>query len=269
MEILKRKGFVQKIIITLIVLIMFNFIVPNYAMASFGWGWGGGSLAGPICEFVCWVGDSIIGFLQHRFLPNSPEIVTKKIPIDFMYNSISNEMIKLALKKDEPGITDEEKDSIDKQIDELRKLSDEIVKEKEEHQKLVEQNSYSTEAALEGDIDTIVNKKFYEQDIINIFYGPLTIFSNLVPALDVNFINPELSYGGVEDINYGVSPDGTAIYVESYVMKEPEAEQQYAGNIAKSLQREIASWYNALRNLAIVFLLSVLIYIAIRIILSS
>ena len=106
-----------------------------------------------------------------------------------------------------------------------------------------------------------------EQSVANIFYGPLTIFSNLVPALDVNFINPELSYGGVKDINYGQSFGH--IYVKSYVMNENKKDPQDAGNIAKSLQREIASWYNALRNLAIVLLLSVLIYIAIRIILSS
>ena len=286
MEILKRKGFVQKIIITLIVLIMFNFVVPNYAMAAdqFGWGWGGGSLVSPICEFVCWVGDSIIGFLQNRFLPNSPSIVTTAHPIDLIIQSLEDEENYIQNSIDsQSGLSENERLELEREKAEATYEKLKYQEIKEEYNDLYNgryrwwifeapetQGAHDYRQNLRRELldkyglDSVILE---EQSVANIFYGPLTIFSNLVPALDINFINPELSYGGVKNINYGQSLGH--IYVKSYVMNENKKDPQDAGNIAKSLQREIASWYNALRNLAIVFLLSVLIYIAIRIILSS
>ena len=68
-------------------------------------------------------------------------------------------------------------------------------------------------------------------------YSPEKIFSNQVPALDANFIDP----------------------------KFPGNEK----SVAAQLHQTIASWYNALRNLVIVGLLSILLYVGIRIILTS
>ena len=65
-------------------------------------------------------------------------------------------------------------------------------------------------------------------------YSPEQIFANNVPGLDVNFINPNK-------------------YTSS------------KGSIAADLQPTIAGWYVALRNLAVVGLLSVLVYVGIRI----
>ena len=65
-------------------------------------------------------------------------------------------------------------------------------------------------------------------------YSPEQIFSGNVSGLDINFINPNFKDGSAAD-----------------------------------LQGTIASWYVALRNLAIVGLLCVLVYVGIRIMLSS
>ncbi len=73
-------------------------------------------------------------------------------------------------------------------------------------------------------------------------YTPEEIFSNKVPYLDINFITPKWNKLNSE---YGV--DGTAA----------------------RLQNTISGWYVALRNLSIVGLLCVLVYVGIRIILSS
>ena len=71
------------------------------------------------------------------------------------------------------------------------------------------------------------------------FVTPEKIFANEVPLLDINIINPN-SYGGIKE-----------------------------DSIVYHLQDTVSSWYKSLRNLAIVGLLSVLMYIAIRIIVSS
>lgn len=72
-------------------------------------------------------------------------------------------------------------------------------------------------------------------------YTPEAIFGNQVPALDINFINP----------------------------KDWEDDNMNNKSIASALHDTIASWYVALRNLAIVILLSVLLYVGIRMVISS
>lgn len=72
-------------------------------------------------------------------------------------------------------------------------------------------------------------------------YTPEAIFGNKVPALDVNFINP----------------------------KQWNDQDMDDHSITQALHSTIANWYIALRNLAIVALLSVLLYVGIRIVISS
>ena len=72
-------------------------------------------------------------------------------------------------------------------------------------------------------------------------YTPEAIFGNDVPALDVNFINPK-DWGDTEKNEH---------------------------SITQTLHDTIASWYIALRNLALVILLSVLLYVGIRMVISS
>ena len=72
-------------------------------------------------------------------------------------------------------------------------------------------------------------------------YSPDMIFSNQVPALDANFISP---------------------------MKWDNNEQNNK-SIALQLQETISAWYRSLRNLVVVCLLAVLLYVAIRIIVTS
>ena len=78
--------------------------------------------------------------------------------------------------------------------------------------------------------------------IPNMLYCPENIFSNKIPALDVNFIHPNTYYG----------VDGQE--VDSY---------------AKKLSSTIASWYKAFRNIAVVGLLCVLVYLGIRILIET
>lgn len=89
--------------------------------------------------------------------------------------------------------------------------------------------------------DEFIDATFFGLNAINvpkITYTPEAIFSNQVPALDVNFINPSVK-GNDER------------------------------NVAVQLQPVIASWYVAIRTMSIVGLLSVLVYLGIRMLLSS
>lgn len=82
----------------------------------------------------------------------------------------------------------------------------------------------------------------------NMLFSPENIFANNIAALDVNFLHPN-QYTSV------IEGDDKA-----------DAASQSA---AEDLREVISSWYISFRNIAIVGLLSVLIYLGIRIILSS
>lgn len=107
---------------------------------------------------------------------------------------------------------------------------------------------YETQAKSSASIDTdeFIDAVFFGLNKVNvpvITYTPEAIFSNQVPALDVNFINPSIKTGN------------------------DETDQKM--NIAMKLRPTIASWYVALRSIAVVGLLSVLVYLGIRMLLTS
>ena len=108
----------------------------------------------------------------------------------------------------------------------------------------------------EGTIDT--SELFTWSDdyqIPNFMYSPESIFSNNIAALDVNFLHPN-SYNAV--ISNGKKEDTD---------KAEDAAKSGAGE--NGLQKIISNWYISFRNIAIVGLLSVLVYLGIRIVLSS
>ena len=81
---------------------------------------------------------------------------------------------------------------------------------------------------------------------------PESIFTNSIPFLDINIINPQ----GKEYQSYGFNDKG-------------KIKDNTETSVVKTLQPTISSWYKALRDLALVAMLSILVYIGIRIIISS
>ena len=101
-------------------------------------------------------------------------------------------------------------------------------------------NEEKLDGGLWGDED--------DWQIPNILYSPEAIFSNRIAALDVNFLSPN-RYSSVQEGS--TSAD--------------EASQ----SSAQFLQSTIANWYVGFRNIAVVALLVVLVYIGIKIMLGS
>jgi len=93
-----------------------------------------------------------------------------------------------------------------------------------------------------------------EWKIPNTLYCPENIFANNIAALDVNFIHPN-QYTAVEYDETG-----------STATEKAAKTQQSA---ASTLNSTISSWYKAFRNISIVGLLSVLVYLGIRLLLSA
>lgn len=110
--------------------------------------------------------------------------------------------------------------------------------------KLDQTNSKDNEERIDGGL-------WDEEDewqVPNLLYSPEAIFSNNIAALDVNFLRPN---------KYSTVQDGT------------EKAQELSKSAAETLQETIGVWYVAFRNIAIVALLTVLVYLGIRILISS
>lgn len=97
---------------------------------------------------------------------------------------------------------------------------------------------------------------FSDWKVPNIMYCPENIFANRIAALDVNFIHPH-EYTPVEYLDDEAS--------ETTGSRSDEG----AVSSASVLSQTIASWYKSFRNIAIVGLLIVLVYLGIRILISS
>lgn len=183
MKVFTKKNVTQKIVITLVILILTTFSIPKPVQADWG-----GKIAGPFFGLVVAILDGAQHMLEWSMLG---------ITAPFMYNEGDSE---------------------------------------------IPHESANTQVDVENKLDGT----FYGIDAVNIpviQYTPEEIFSNRVPALDINFINPSVKTG--------------------------DSNTDEERNVAIKLQPIIASWYNAIRMLSLVGLLSVLVYIGIRILLTS
>ena len=95
-----------------------------------------------------------------------------------------------------------------------------------------------TQKPIETIKESELDKSYY---IPTLKYTPDKIFANKIPALDINFINP----------------------------KEWETTEEQERSVAIQLHEVVAGWYVSLKNLSIVGLMLILVYLGIRIVISS
>lgn len=109
-------------------------------------------------------------------------------------------------------------------------------------------------------------------------YSPEKIFSGAIPAFDVNFIDPKDWSETLTDTEKQEIKDAQEVIDNEDSTDEEKAEAEETikkteaknnKSIAMILHDTIAKWYVALRNLAIVGMLIILLYVGIRIIVSS
>lgn len=202
MKKIMSKNLTQKIIIAIVMVLSFNFVAPNFSQASFG-----GTLFGPLIDVFTSFLDGVMALIQ--------VCVDSNENINFKIMSFTAFMIE----------------------------SDDFDGNQKKYGMDVDSASGKNISNLEIDAKDLDHGWFgmgtYTIPIIQ--YGPDKIFSNEVPALDANFINP----------------------------KDWNDDDKNDKSIASQLQATISSWYNALRNLVIVGLLSILVYVGIRMMITS
>lgn len=115
-----------------------------------------------------------------------------------------------------------------------------------------ESKAGTTREVSSDDLDGIL---WTDWKIPNFLYCPENIFANKIAMLDVDFIRPH-KFTGVE---VGASSDSDS---EKKAVSAASSDRY-------GIRDTIGSWYKAFRNIAVVGLLTVLVYLGIRIVISS
>ena len=243
MKIFMKKNIFKNIVIVLLAFIVFGFVFAKPVEAGAAT-WAAGKLFGPIMDFLVGIGDVLIGFLQETVLGYGKTIIVIDRGAGF-WAEFWGVLAFLAV------------------------VAIAII--------ATVATGGAAGAALVGAIATAIASSLGSAVIVggavyifaksmlpdsfylpNIMISPQEIFTNQVAMLDVNFINPH---------------DNSDFAIPTMINTRDE-EGKINGNnevnsIATDLREVIASWYTSLRNITLVGLMIVLLYVGIRILLSS
>lgn len=214
-----------------IIILILIVLLSNFIVPTYSSASFGGVLMGPIIDFIAGIGDAVLSALQFFMYDGNVTVGNTVGGAVSGALTIVNPFDSFLLMR-----------SSDKFEETLKKYDMDTTEEGE-----IEISADEFDKGWLGWLPGSFADKDYGVPIIK--YTPEKIFANQVPALDVNFINPK---------------DWT-----DQATNEDNAEAMNEKSITRQLHSTIANWYIALRNLAIVALLSVLLYVGIRILISS
>ena len=255
----------NKIIITIIVIIMLcNFVMPNYSYAETDTK-GGGKLLNYIAEFLCFVPDAVLNLFQRFFV--STDTINENGEYKILYSPgiifaggiPAFDIDFINAPKDNKGGLLEEKFFRGK-IGEWEKLS-------------VSGNTESDHKRKFETAKTTSDYKFTTGKITeSVDIGDPWAYTESLKTYNAYYIINEEDE--VIDVCCEIVKETSAVpsyYSAQFKLSDLESEGYYKYYLSSAtiLQGIIASWYKALRRIALVGLLSVLVYIGIRIVLSS
>ncbi|MBQ9658740.1 MAG: hypothetical protein IJV31_08240, partial [Clostridia bacterium] len=263
-----KKGFMKKMAIVCLFLVVFNFVGTNvvYAKAADGWG---GKLMSVFMEFIVGAADGVYNITNGLIMGDELFEIHGIIPLDtnkktnnstwdnikniagFVIGWASGFNIIVGTGKfiwDVLGPTQEEK------------ILGQTYAETGEDGKKVVYTLYDKD-----DLPSIIYLPIFNLDLASMFSGKILLF-------DVNFFENK-------EIKEQIFEGKKIYYYTDRDAKKGENEEydpSYSGNYITSSQSSsqilrgvVSSWYYRLRNLAVAVSMIVLLYIGIRILLSS
>ena len=272
MEKYTKSKTLKKIALILLVIMIFNFIVPNMSKATDDEG-SGGILFTPIADFLETVSDLVLGFVQDIFVEDRDLLKTTSSDRSYLnlvrnstsFSDLVNDLMASEYVNEWNTTGDDEnpiyerysRSNVEHHVKGWLKKSVGINKTIKKWKKFPAEdwakiiNGSESTSAVSDDIITELFTKTYPATVWKpvlslggevetgyvIQYGPGMIFSGVIGEFDINFINPE----------------------------NPNDEN----SSAVILRSTVSRWYQDIQKVALIGLLSVLVYVAIRMIISS
>ena len=265
-EVRSKKGSKQIIIIIVMIMIC-NFIVPNYSYAADTDG--GGDLFDPVIKFVTFLCDSVMQFMQNSFT-TTESIKVDRTTFNFQYSPaiiFSGTVQGLDINFITPN--KDNRTDFDSNIRAKENELNTLLKE--------DFNAHSAEEKVNYNYKEEVGK-IQADSKYTCIYLPKTVYLGQSTLDEYIFYYIENNIVYIEYFSHieqnGVMGTSATIYLgwhysKTYNIEEIDGAVTEYNSIANELQPTIATWYNALRRIALVGLLSVLVYLGIRIVLSS
>lgn len=299
MKFLTNKKLIQKITIVMVFLILFNFIVPNYSRA-FGLEDIGEAMVEGVNYLLLFVGDKVVEVLQNIFVGTNPfddeadneedkyqiAISPGKIFSGVIYVLDINFISKKDISNEEdnnntPEIHPEDMAN-EKWYKNYEKSTDKIKNKQSSYNKGNDDKSCAWQivnSAISGEpdaqkIDDILNlmDKYDEDKLYNAFKEKNTdLFEAFVKNTSYSITEEKLEEEVktlLDDINFEKVIKEYTKYKQKNDPGFKEAAME-KNSPAYVLHDVIATWYKIMRNIALVFLLSILVYVGIRIMLST
>lgn len=299
MKFFTNKGVTKKIILLLITIIIFNVLAPIYHVSADADESFAGKLFRPILQFFAGVGDLCIRGLQKMFIGNGDITQNSDVysirygPAAIFSNIIPGldaNFINPKYTKDNPyqvmGLdeyVENEKLTAFSSYESIEDAVDDIIYESSGSSNLLEDNEDEKSKVritlIAEDMRGIV-RVYYQQNCLELetIYDAELSPSLMIIKLQINNNSTEKTYSyselmelldnnedGKNAVNKVIQEAGDTRYLSlnSAVTGDTKVSTSYA------LRDRISTWYKGLRAVALVGLLSVLVYIGIRIIISS
>lgn len=301
MKVFLKNGLIKKLLIVFITIVMIsNFIMPNYAFAK---NKDGNKLVNGFFYLLAWGGDAILKLMQKTMMGTADIIENDAYAIKYSPGIIFSNTVP-ALDIDFIGANSGYNDTVN------RKYTD--VEDEDEIVKLIEKSNINKdnftliENLFELKTETRINEAM-KNEALN--YGLVIDYHSASMEGDLSgYTFQAIGDGAIFDVEFTfkigrftenkvgkiLSDDvgfldriviwlyGSNLYKIEYLDSktlniyscpvsnlDQGVETIELDSVAYKLQSNISTWYNALRTIALVGLLSVLVYIGIRIILSS
>lgn len=235
-KIFSNKNVIIKIATILVIVILFNFINPGISFGAVSGGIGG-VLFEPIKDLILAIGDGLINIMQNVIYGTDVSLLklehnTSNLPV--IFGAIGGVIAgTISIVAGVAGGIFTGGLSIGAVVAGIKLIGTSLVV------------AGGTALAISYCSEKALPQNFY---LPMYAISPYEIFANKVAMLDVNFFQPN---------NYD---DATTLVGETG--KEQESS-------AAKLQPTIAKWYVAIRNFAIVVMMIILVYVGIRIVMSS
>lgn len=257
---------IKKIICIIIILMLCNFIIPNNIYAAQEEE--SGTIFAPFSKFVTFLCDSLMQFMQKTLISQadikgqdgvwdfkySPAIIfSGTVPafdINFINPNIkpSNDYIDFLKKNEDKYYDDIQSDGTTNVSEEQYNNYLDAVMEHEGAKQIRDSHINATPGATRT---SVTHKIYYEEVRGDKEYFCLEYFVETTWKLDV-----ETTTYNYRKYEYEINDE----FRESLIVYE---------STASKLQNTIATWYNALKRVSVVGLLSVLVYVGIQIVLTS
>lgn len=275
MKVFTDKNVIKRITIAILIVMMFSFMSPTVSQADFG-----GKLFKPISQFLCAIGDLVIKGLQYYFVGDwdiqyggIDEIESDTFYIRYSPGIIFSGTVP-GLKVNFIDASKDDRVAVTKGSDiEWKKIADCNIDYMEKNYGLNPNTSYGYVKYTDNNWWELPTAKAH---LVRTWQYNGKSYTAIKTDVDLDKDNLSIwSFGIIGNVVnlFNVSKD----LIESlsdeewnlYELQGGFVDNGYKESSAYLLQDTVATWYKALRAIALVGLLSVLVYIGIRILISS